>query len=498
MRRLLLILSLGLLACQAVTSSVALNPALINFAPPGSVSPTLTIIPTASPTAVPPDETDFIVRYHPDGPLYVGDQVSLEVIAPPDIDLQERQVKVTVYGERDDELGSAGFGPFGIGGREQATMTWVWDTVDLTPGEYTLDFSIEPGSLAWQDSITLYPARDVPLPEPQARWETVETDCCIVNYITGTDVARNLPELLALIDEQGREAVQRMGTEFLEPIPVTLVPRILGHGGFAGNEIYVSYLDRNYAGNDSAHVIHHEMIHILDGRLGGELRPSIFVEGLAVYLTGGHFKTEPLMQRAAALLELGWYLPLAPLADNFYNSQHEIGYLEGGSLVQYMVNTFGWEAFDRFYRDIRPDPSGKQSQAIDFALRKHFGLTLAQLEQRFIAELHRQQINPDMYDDIHLSVAYYDTVRRYQQLLDPSAYFLTAWLPDGEKMRDQGIVADYLRRPSKIENIRIESLLVQADRHLRAGDYALAQKLLANINDQLDTIEKNLGTSKAN
>jgi hypothetical protein len=125
-------------------------------------------------------------------------------------------------------------------------------------------------------------------------------------------------------------------------------------------------------------------------------------------------------------------------------------------------------------------------------------LTLPQLEQRFTAELHRRQINPDMYDDIRLSVAYYDTVRRYQQVLDPSAYFLTAWLPDGKQMRDEGIVADFLRRPSTPDNIRLESLLVRADRYIRAGDYALAQKLLANINDQLDTIEKNLGTSKAN
>jgi hypothetical protein len=279
MRRLLLILSLGMLACHAATSSVALYPALIKIAPPATVSPAPTLIPTATPIAAPPDDTDFIVRYHPDGPLYVGDQISLEVIAPPGIDFQEKQVKVTVQGERDGELGSAGFGPFGSGA-EQATMTWVWDTADLTPGEYTLDFSIEPGSLAWQDSVTLFPERDVPLPEPRARWETVETDCCIVNYITGTDVARNLPELLALIDEQGREAVQRMGTEFLEPIPVNLLPRILGHGGFAGNEIYVSYLDRNYAGNDSAHVIHHEMIHILDGRLGGTA-PFYFCGGVS-------------------------------------------------------------------------------------------------------------------------------------------------------------------------------------------------------------------------
>ena len=147
-----------------------------------------------------------------------------------------------------------------------------------------------------------------------------------------------------------------MGIQFTAPITITLMSRVLGHGGFASQDIDISYLDRNYAGSDFGLVLHHEMIHILDGRLGGDFRPSLLVEGLAVYETGGHFKKEPLMPRAAALLPgetgLGWYIPLAELADNFYLSQHEIGYLEGATLIEYMVNTWGWDAFSSFYRDI--------------------------------------------------------------------------------------------------------------------------------------------------
>lgn len=480
-------------ACQALAgrSFPSATPTAVPVSPSAVAEPALPPSPLPSPeaTTTPAMPASFRVRYHPDGPLFTGDQVSFEVIAPAGLDLEEKQVLIRVMrGDSPTELGTVGFGPYGIGGRIQATLTWGWDTRGLEAGDYPIEFSILPGGEVWTETVHLYPAEGVPPPEPQARWETVESECCIVHYISGTDAARDLPLLLQTADEQGRRAIRQMGIEFSDPIPVTLLPRVLGHGGFATDEIYVSYLDRNYAGNDFAMVLHHEMVHILDGRLGGELRPSILVEGLAVYLTGGHFKPEPLLPRAAALLDLGYYLPLAPLADDFYRSQHEAGYLLGGALIQFMVNRYGWEAFSAFYRDIHPHPSGKQSQAIDAALQEHFGLRLAGLEQQFTTYLYRQQINPDLYRDVQLTIFFYDTVRRYQQVLDPSAYFLTAWLPPGEEMRQRGIVADYLRRPSLPENEQLEWMLVEADRELRAGNYARAEGLLVSVNARLDEI----------
>jgi hypothetical protein len=412
----------------------------------------------------------------------------MEVIAPPGVDLDEKKVRVQVGDDSQKELGTAGFGAYGIGGRFQATLKWVWDTGPLAPGEYLLNFSIQPDGPAWTETVRLHPREDLPPPEPDAHWETTETECCEIHYITGTEAARDLPALIAIADVQARRAIRRMGIEFSDPIPVTILPRVLGHGGFAADEIYVSYLDRNYAGNDFSLVLHHEMIHILDGRLGGELRPSLLVEGLAVYQTGGHFKIESLLPRAAALLDLGLYLPLAPLADDFYKSQHETGYLEGGALIQYMVNRFGWKAFSDFYRDIHPHSSGKQSRAIDAALQEHFDLSLAQLERQFTSYLSRLHVNPDLYDDVRLTIAYYDSVRRYQQVLDPSAYFLTAWLPSGEELRERGIVADYLRHPIDPENITIETMLVIADQNLRSGNYPEVERLLASADAALDGI----------
>jgi hypothetical protein len=286
--------------------------------------------------------------------------------------------------------------------------------------------------------------------------------------------------------------------DFDEPLVVTLMPRVLGQGGFASSEIYISYLDRNYAGNQLETVLKHEMVHILDYRLGGELRPTILIEGLAVYLTEGHYKPEALIPRAAALLPaedrqdgigLGWYLPLRSLSDDFYNAQHEIGYIQAGALVQYMVDTWGWDAYSAFYRDIHSIANGTQSDALDAALKTHFDLSLDELEASFLEMLRDQEITQETVEDVRLTVDLLDTMRRYQQTLDPSAYFLTAWLPNGPLMREKGIVADLVRRSNKIENIAIETLMVAAHEAINTGDYTFVEDAVTAVNAVLDAID---------
>jgi hypothetical protein len=465
--------------------------------PPTVTSPPATLTPSLAPTLTSTPPAGFSVRYHPDGGLYVGDHVSLEIIAPPqgDLDLNESQVSVSLPAAAGTSLGETGFGHFGIGGRRQATLTWVWDTSDLEAGAYSLAFSIQTLGITWQQTVVLQPESALSPALAQAQWAVSDSDCCLVYYVTETAGARDLPLLLDEVDAQAQAVAALLSPDFSQPITITLLPRVLGHGGFASGEIAVSYLDRNYAGSDIGMVLHHELVHVLDGQLGGEYHPSILVEGLAVYLTGGHFKPEPLIPRAAALLDpdeqeaglgLGWYLPLEALSNDFYQSQHEIGYLQAGALVEYMVETWGWEAFSDFYGDIQSHPSGEPSRAIDAALRQHFALSFAQLEERFLDALRQQVVTPDLYDDVRLTVEFYDTARRYQQALDPSAYFLTAWLPSAGEMRERGIVADYLRHPTEIKNLTLEMLLVTADEHLRAGRYAQSERSLDAVNAVLD------------
>ncbi|MEW5868107.1 MAG: hypothetical protein AB1894_02445 [Chloroflexota bacterium] len=548
MRRLTSLLLLLLIACKAASPTTLaqptppVSPALLAtetssqikpfeqtptvFAPREySTAPStpLPALPESAPTGTPPSPSQFQVRLHPDGPLYVGDLVSLEVIPDPGVDWDNRGIRVQIPSAEGLRTEQSDFGYYGIGSRPQATLEWAWDTAGLPAGEHTLTFSLQPDGDTWSETVQLLPQAAVPFPEPQAHWAKAESDCCLVYYITGTPAERDLPALLDLLDAQAEDVSQRLETSLEEPLQITFLPRVLGHGGFAGNGISVSYLDRNYAGGSLGVVLHHEMVHELDFRLGADMRYSMFTEGFAVYLTGGHFKIEPLMPRAAALLPpapgcipasqqlaepnsaasaptcgLDHYIPIPTLLDNFYFSQHEIGYLEAGALIEYMVKTWGWQAFSEFYRNIHALPESDEDQfenpaerEVSAALLENFGLPLDQFEKRFLKALQAETLTPELAEDVRLTVAYYDSMRRYQQVLDPSAYFLYAWLPDSEEMQERGIVADLLRRPVQPQNLALETMLVTAGADLQDGNLLELDRTLQAVNAVLSVIEAN-------
>jgi hypothetical protein len=437
-----------------------------------------------TPQPVPPA---IEVITHPDGPLFVGDQVSLEVLRPDSLSEADQTVEVSFDGRT---LGTAAFGAYGIAGRQQATLWWVWDTRDLHAGLYDLTFKLDPGGQTWERSIRLEPASQVPAPEPDAHWVTTTTPCCTYYYITGTDGERDINTLTHTAQAESERVISQLGAATQQPIPVFLVPRVIGHGGFTWGAVYVSYLDENYIGNEMGILFHHEFVHYYDAAVGGTFLPALFQEGLAVYLSGGHFKPEALEPRAAALLDLGWYIPLPDLADDFYTHQHDISYLEAGSLVMYLVETYGWGAFNEFYRTIpKPDGNG-EAAAIDAALHEHFSLSFAELEREYRDHLLRQAIPAEERTDLELTVGFFDTARRYQSTFDPSAYFLTAWLPDGMEMVQRGIVADFLRRPQMPANRLLEWLLMQSEGELFHRNYPAASRSLEWTNDLIDLFDR--------
>ncbi len=423
---------------------------------------------------------------HSDGPLYVGDQVSFEVLTAAAPAEQGGSVSVVFQGR---DLGNASFNPFGIGKRSQATLWWVWDTRSLEPGRYTLTFTRLPDNLTWTETFSLRPQDQVPPPEPEAHWASVTTACCILHYITGTAAERDIALLGREADQESASVAKQIGIKLDKPIDVVLMSRIVGQGGFTTGSVYLSYLDGNYTSDEMPILFHHEFVHYYDATVSAKYRPTFFVEGLAVYLSGGHYKPEPLAARAAALLNLSWYLPLTTLADDFYNQQHEISYLEAATLVKYMLDTYGWEAFSQFYRNIPAPAKGQPDFAvIDAALREHFSISFADLETAYLAYLRDQSFTDGQRSDLRLTVEFFDTVRRYQAALDPSAYFLTAWLPDGSVMRQRNIVADFLRHPVGWENRLVESLLNRAHAELSGGDYAGAERTLKVANTVLNIL----------
>jgi hypothetical protein len=422
---------------------------------------------------------------HPDGPLFVGDQVSFEVLSPAASGTEAGSIEVSFDGQ---ELGNAGIAPFGIGGRSQATLWWVWNTRDLKPGSYTLTFTRLPDNTTWTETFSLHPADQVPSPEPEAHWVSTATICCNLYYITGTVAERDIVTLRQVVDKQSAEVSAQLGSNLSERMDIIFMSRVVGHGGFTWSGIYISYLDTNYIGNDMSFLFHHEFVHYYDSALGGSYLPTMLQEGLAVYLTGGHFKPESLGPRAAALLDLGLYIPLITLANDFYNQQHDISYLEASTLVKYLVETYGWDAFNQFYRTI-PAPINQTIYAVmDIALQDHFGVSFEELETAYLTYLKSQTVTEDTLSDLQLTVTFFDTVRRYQEVLDPSAYFKTAWLPDGSVMRQRGIVADFLRHPDGWENRLFESLLTRSQRGLFSGDYRKTENTLKWTNWLLNAV----------
>jgi len=421
----------------------------------------------------------FTVLFHPDGGLYVGDQVSMEVIPPDGWDSKDKQVQVA---SGDLVVGKIGFAAYGVGQREEATFWWVWDTKGLKPGQHELSFSIQPDGPSWQEQVELSPGADMPF--ANSEWESTTTVCCSLYYISGTEAERDIELLKTMVDEQAADVSQRMHAGFEQHVSITFMPRLLGHGGFASNGIYVSYLDDNIAGNITSQVVHHEMVHILDASLGGEDRPAMLVEGLAVYLSGGHYKLEPMLPRAAGLLETNQFIPMEKLVNDFYHQQHEIGYLQAGALTEYLVERYGWQAFDHFYRHITNRNSPEES--ITAALEQNFKISLAQLEQEFLAELKKQVVTKTEREDLAATIDYFDSMRHYQEVLDPSAYFLTAWVPDGEAMLQNRIVADLVRGPERLVNRIFEFVLLTANHQIEEGHYKVAEVLLRVTNYLLE------------
>ena len=67
---------------------------------------------------------------------------------------------------------------------------------------------------------------------------------------------------------------------------------------------------------------------------------------------------------------------------------------------------------------------------------------------------------------------------------------MTAWVPDGETMRQKGIIADLVRAPDRLDNRIFEFALLTANHGMTAGNYQLADFILGVINDALEIFVK--------
>jgi hypothetical protein len=520
----LALIALGLSACNGHTGAAA-EPTAAGQVPTAPVAGELpTALPPAEPTTAPEpataaptapaptpslapnptDAADLSLNYtdvilHPVPVIYAGDKVTFQLLphVPEGIPVTDVSAAIFV-----DGVQVAG-GPLdrrNWNGQAEGVYEWAWDTTGLS-GDYRVEVVLDPADTIGagdedplNNSVAI--TANVAIPTGQAArdaaavWETTEIDCCIIHVVSNTAAARDLAALAPVLERAVQQAASRLTVEPSQKLHVYFIDRVVGQGGFAGTDMVVSYVDRRYAGGGLYELLVHEATHILDQQFAPQ-RISFLAEGLAVWATGGHYKTEDLIQRSAALVALGngggpGYVPLADLINDFYPVQHEIGYLEAGGLVAYLVERGGWGTFKSFYSDVSADDGATLAEAVDVNLQRYYGASLAQIEGEWLSTLQAQPVDPAVVEDLRTTIRYYDIARRYQELYDPTAHYLSAWLPHPTQVREFGNPADLTRRPEGEMNVTLELMLMAADTALRAGDYARANVILDSVGNILE------------
>ena len=468
-----------------------------------------TAAPTASPTAQPApspthspshivatdlalDAADIVL--YPVPVVYAGDKVTFQLLPHVPSSLRVGDVNATILVDG-VQVASGPLDRRNWNGQAEGIYEWAWNTTGLA-GDHQIEVVLDPTDTIQSgdedptnNRVTLTTTVEVASGQAAldaaATWQTTEISCCFVHVVSDTAAARDLTTLLPLLESAVVQAANKLAIMPSQKLHVYLIDRVVGQGGFAGTDMVVSYVDRRYAGGGFYELLVHEATHILDQQFAPQ-RVTFLAEGLAVWVSGGHYKAEDLNERSAALVATGRYVPLAQLIDDFYPVQHEIGYLEAGGFVTYLIDRGGWSRFKEFYSDISASDAPTVSAALDLNLQAYYGATLAQLESEWLASLQSRSVNPAAVEDLQTTIRYYDIARRYQELYDPTAHYLSAWLPHPTQVRELGNPADLTRRPEEEINITLEVMLVAADTAARAGDYSRANVILASIENILD------------
>lgn len=464
--------------------ALILSPTGLNASPTAPVTPIQfpTALPTATdlPTATP--QSAWLtgeIRVYP-GPLhYSGDTLTIEVAVENLNSVPDAGLALALDGAVHDVKPYLWRSPL----RDDVLVfRWAWDTASKT-GLHEIKVTLpstngaRPATLVAH--VNLLPADQRPAQESGARWAIRNTACCQIYYVTKTSAARDA----AVIDDRATAATviveRKIGFPISgKPIPLVMIDNVWGNGAFVSDNVVITYVDRDYVGVDLDSVLRHELTHWAMNPITHET-PVMLVEGVAVYISGGHYKPEPLPERGAALLQSGLYIPLADLADNFRASQHEIAYAEAGALVDYLAETYSWAKFVNVYGSEGLEGDG--SVWLDQAFKAQYHKNLDEIEADFKAWL-GQHDPGDQAEDLRLTIELLETIRHYQAIYAP----YQEALPGVKDAIEKRAVSEFMREPTEPENIALEAMLLTAGQQLRAGQYGSCEAMLQAVTDALD------------
>lgn len=421
--------------------------------------------------------------------IYEGDLVSFQIaphvprgLAPNDVD-----VRILVDGS---EMVHGNLNWRKLSGDTVGLYQWVWDTTGQV-GEHTISATVDPNDLIQigdenhdnnQAEITLQvqPISALPEPEAAARWITAENECCRIHVVSDTAAHRDISKLLIRIDEAFSTAATKLEVPLVGPYDIYLIDRVMGQGGYTIDSSVVSYLDRNYAGGGISELLVHEASHLLDKQFAPD-HISFLSEGVAVWVAGGHYKQQNLGEQMTALIELRKYVPLVEMIDDFTSIQHEIGYLEAASFINYLVERYDWPLVREFYSSATADDGDTLSAAIEANTLFYFGRDLESIESDWLSYLAQLPRNRFASLELQSTIRFYEVMRRYQTLYDPTAYYIYAWLPSPEEAEKWGATADFSRHPESLTNLTLEVMLATANKALIQEDYKQLNALLNSV-----------------
>jgi hypothetical protein len=450
--------------------------------PDGFVSPETSSLSTQPPEIIFPaidNNTQLVpignVHAFPGPEHYSGDILTFEIQTSNSFD-ETLTVSMALDNRKPVSI-PATFMPYG-----QVLLPMAFDTTDLT-GRHTLKFTTADGKLNETYFFEVLPADQRPKNEENAEWLTHETDCCIFHYLSETAAARDI-DFISEHFQQGANAFETiLQAEIKTKMDVYMIDRILRNGGFGGGgKLMISYTDRYYGptvdGQGLETLARHEFSHAADISLEGTTDGIEFnYEGLAVYVAGGHFKPEPLAQRAAALFDLGHSVPV-----NEIIPQHELSYLHAAAILTYIVDTYGKGKLWEFLRSDTTQDG--QLISMEDAIRLTFGLSLEEFDQGFQAWLKNNDPGEQL-DDLRLTIELQDLRREYQDTYSSQPLFLQ--LEDVAEVKRPDNLPIVMREARAPSNIAVELIIAHGQQTIVDGDYARAEELIKVLSEILST-----------
>ncbi len=340
---------------------------------------------------------------------------------------------------------------------------WVRVTAELTP-ELSIDVT---------QRFVVTPASGRPHQELDTGWTVERTECCNVTYLEKSAAARDIEGLVAIIDESADAVEAHFGLE-LPQVDFVLIDKLWGNGGYAGREVVVSYLDRDFSpGRQKTfrQTVLHELAHAVTDQIEVGV-PWPLIEGVAVQFTGGHFKPEPLGSRARALADAGKLPALDFLFDNFSDMQHETRYAAVGAFTEFLVSEYGLDQLIDLYG---AKAGGAGSGWLDRAAARILGDDLATLQagfDRWVASF--SPLTQAL--DVELTVALQEARRSFQAAFNPYPnYFIYP------SVTATGQAALAMRDASTPGLVAVEALIAYAQDLIIAGDLDAAASVVTEI-----------------